>query len=137
MANHNLLIVILLMTGFSIQCAYADADLNSTIQEMQDCLKNQNCNASKSPEAEVAKQRALAAVSGNPNSAQALYEISADIMPMLIQQSSGDPAKMQLLMQKAKDDPDGFLSSLPLDLQAKIKKVAAAIESNQSVNQNP
>ncbi|MDD1606068.1 MAG: hypothetical protein LUP96_05140 [Methylococcaceae bacterium] len=112
----------------SVQNVYAEDDIISALQKTQDCLRNQTCEAAKSNAGQAADQKALAAVGGNTSNEQELYNISADIMPMLIQQTGGDSEKMQALLLKAQTDPQGFLNSLPPDIQTKIKNLANAVE---------
>ncbi len=119
-------LVVFLLAGMLVQTVYA-AD-SSALQQTQDCLKNKTCDAAKTEAGKAANQKALEAVAGNVAAQQELYNISADIMPILVQQSGGDPAKMQALMQKAQTDPEGFYKSLPADIQAKIKATASAVE---------
>jgi uncharacterized iron-regulated membrane protein len=120
--------VFLLVIGLAWQNIYAEDDTVSALQKTQDCLRNQTCEAAKSSAGQAADQKALEAVGGNAANKQELYNISADIMPILIQQTGGDPEKMQLFMLKAQTDPEKFLNSLPLDVQAKIKNIAKTVE---------
>ena len=118
----------LLVIGLAWQNVYAEDDTVSALQKTQDCLRNQTCDAAKSSAGQAADQKALEAVGGNANNKQELYNISADIMPMLIQHTGGDPEKMQALMLKAQTDPEGFFNSLSPDAQAKIKNIANTVE---------
>jgi hypothetical protein len=120
--------VCLLVIAMSVQNVYAEDDTVSALQKTQDCLRNQTCEAAKSNAGQAADQKALEAVGGNASNKQELYNISADIMPILIQQTGGNDEKMQALMLKAQTDPEGFLNSLPPDAQAKIKNLANAVE---------
>lgn len=120
--------VFLLVIGLTWQNVYAEDDTVSALQQTQNCLRNQNCETAKSGAGQAADQTALEAVGGNASNKQELYNISADIMPFLIQQTGGDDEKMQALMLKAQTDPEGFLNSLPPDVQARIKNLATATE---------
>jgi len=120
--------VFLLVIGLAWQNVYAEDDTVSALQKTQDCLRNQTCEAAKSSAGQAADQKALEAVGSNAANKQELYNISADIMPILMQQTGGDPEKMQLLMLKAQTDPERFLNSLPPDVQAKIKNIAKTVE---------
>ncbi len=121
------LFVLLLITLFTLP---ADAeDELSALQKTQDCLKNQNCESIKSNAGHLADQRALEAVGGDAARKQVLYNISADdIMPALVQQTGGDPEKMQQLLLKAQTNPEGFMNSLPPETRAKIKNLATSVE---------
>src|SRR5450631_638462 len=94
------LFVSLLVVGMSFQNVYAD-DMSSALQKTQDCLRNQNCDPAKTGVGKVADQKALKAVGGNASNKQELYNIAADVMPILVQQAGGDPTKMQAIMLKA------------------------------------
>ena len=68
---------------------------------------------------------------------QELYNIAADVMPILVQQAGEDPTKMQAILLKAQADPVSFLNSLPPEIQVKIKNAANAVEKNQVSGQKP
>jgi hypothetical protein len=123
----------LLVVGMHFQNVYAD----SALQKTQDCLRNQNCDPVKIDAGRLADQKALEAVGGNAGNKQELYNIGADIMPILVQQAGEDTTKMQAILFKAQTDPVSFLNSLPPEIQAEIKKVANAIEKNQAPGQMP
>ena len=126
----------LFLVGMSFQQASAEDDM-AALLKTQECLRNQNCDSANTNEGKSAEQQALDATAGNTNQSQELNNISADIMPFLLQQSAGDPAKMQALMLKAQTDPESFLNSLPPEIQAKIQKVASDIEKNRTPRKNP
>jgi hypothetical protein len=116
--------VCLLAVGVSFQNGYADDNANSALLKTQDCLRNQTCESINTDAGKAADLKALEAVSGNGGAKQALYNISADIMPILEKQAGGDALKMQEIMLKAQADPVEFLNSLPPDVQTKIKDIA-------------
>ena len=126
----------LFLVGMSFQQASAEDDM-AALLKTQECLRNQNCDSANTNEGKSAEQQALDATAGNTSQSQELHNISADIMPFLLQQSAGDPAKMQALMLKAQTDPESFLNSLPTGLQAKIQKVASDIEKNRTPGKSP
>ena len=130
------LFVSLFIVGMSFQNVYAD-DISSALQKTQDCLRNQNCDSAKSEVGKSADQRVLGAVGGNAGIKQELYNIAADVMPILVQQAGEDPTKMQAILLKAQADPVSFLNSLPPEIQVKIKNAANAVEKNQVSGQKP
>lgn len=130
------LFIVLLVVGMSFQNVYAD-DVSSALQKTQDCLRSQNCDPAKTDAGKMADLKALESVVGNAHNKQELYNIAADIMPILLQQAGEDPAKMQEIIFKAQTDPVSFLNSLPPEIQAKIKKVADAVDRNQAPGQTP
>jgi len=133
--------LILYVSGFlflmPIQSSFAENEMDSALQSTQECLKNQNCDAAATGEGKVAAQNALAAVQGNSEKTKELYSISAQLLPILLQQSGGDPTTMQTIVHKAQANPEAFLQSLPADMQARIKKVANDLEKNQDTGLNP
>ena len=130
------LFVSLVIVGMSFQNVNAD-DVSSALQKTQDCLRNQNCDPAKAGIGKAADQRALGAVGGNVSNKQELYNIAADVMPILVQQAGEDPTKMQAIFLKAQTDPVSFLNSLPPEIQEKIKNTANVVEKNQVSGQNP
>jgi hypothetical protein len=108
--------------------AFAESTASSPLQQTQDCLRSQNCEAAKTDTGMATDRKALEAVGGDLTKKQALYDISADIMPILEQQAGGDPAKLQEIMLKAQTDPVGFLNALPAELKAKIKNMATSVK---------
>jgi hypothetical protein len=130
------LFVSLFIVGMSFQNVNAD-DVSSALQKTQDCLRNQNCDPEKTGAGKAADQRALGAVGGNASINQELYDIAADVMPILVQQAGEDPTKMQAILLKAQADPVSFLNSLPPGIQEKIKNAADAVEKNQVSGQKP
>lgn len=127
---------ILLAATFFVQDIYAD-DLTSALQQTQDCLRNQNCAAATTAAGKEADRKLLEAVGGSAGDKQAMYNLSADVMTVLFQQTGGDPAKMQMLLQKAQTDPESFLNSLPPDMKAKIGNIASEMEKNRVSGQKP
>ena len=130
------LFVSLFIVGMSFQNVNAD-DISSALQKTQDCLRNQNCDPAKTGVGKAADQRALGAVGGNASIKQELYNIAADVMPILVQQAGDDPTKMQAILLKAQVDPVSFLNSLPPEIQEKIKNAQNALEKNQVSGQKP
>ncbi len=135
--NRLILCVSFFLFLVSFQSAFAENEMDSALQNTQECLKNQNCDAAATGEGKAAAQNALAAVQGNSEKTKELYSISAELLPILLQQSGGDPAAMQTIVHKAQANPEAFLQSLPAEMQARIKKVADDLEKNQDSGQNP
>jgi hypothetical protein len=127
MVKFKLAIGLWVVGGF-FQNGYADEGVGSALLKTQDCLRNQSCESAKTDAGMAADLKALEAVGGNIGGKQALYSISADIMPVLEKQAGGDALKMQEIIQKAQTDPEGFLNALPADLQAKIKNISNAAQ---------
>jgi hypothetical protein len=125
----SLTVVPALLFSLCLQPAWADNASTEALQKTQRCLQSQNCDSANTDAGKAADQQALDAVGGNAASKQALYNLSSDILPLLVQQAEGDPLKLQALVAKAQMNPEAFLSSLPADVQAKIKSTAATVPS--------
>jgi hypothetical protein len=123
--------VLLLGASLSFQIVLADDAVDAALRQTQECLRNNNCESATTVEGKAAAQQALSAVGGDVAKQQGLNNLAADIMPILVQQSGGDPQKMQELMLKAQTNPEQFINSLPLNLQAQIKNAAIAAENKQ------
>jgi len=82
----------------------------------------------------AADRKVLDALGGDASKKQELYDISADILPILLQQAGGDPAKMLAILEKEQNNPEEFLKLLPLELQNRIKIAATGLEKDQPLN---
>lgn len=120
--------IFLILIGPFCHNANATDELSIALQQTQECLKKQNCDSALSYAGQAADRKALEAVGGNATHKQELYNITADIMPILMQQSGGDPVKMQALMQKALNDPEAFFNSLPADTRTKISNLVHTVD---------
>jgi len=125
------------LVSMGLQHANAVEIDNAALNAAQECLKNQNCDAAKTTEGQAAEQKALAAVGGNAPNYQELHTLAAELMPILLQQSGGDPAHLQNILKNAQQNPENFLNSLPAQTQTKIKSIAATVEKNQQSGQKP
>jgi hypothetical protein len=118
-------LIAIVVVNICISVAYADdGGVAAAIQETQTCLKNRTCDAFKTEAGQATIRKVSQAVHGDAASEQVLYDLSAEILPFVLQQSGGDPEKMQVLMQ----NPEAFLKTLPLDIQVKIRNTALAVE---------
>lgn len=115
----------------SFSKSYADEVTGDALQQTQDCLRAGNCETMNTNQGKAADQKALEAVGGDQAKKQELYNISADIMPWLTEQSKGDPGKMQEILLKAQTDPEGFYNSLPADVKSKISSTASSVEASR------
>ena len=119
-----------LALSMSFQHAHAD-DASLALQETQDCLRKQNCGSATTDAGKAADRKVLDALGGDASKKQELYDISADILPILVQQAGGDPAKMLAILEKAQNNPEDFLKLLPLELQNRIKIAATGLVKDQ------
>lgn len=122
----------MLALAMSFQLVHAD-DASLALQETQDCLRKQNCGPATTDAGKAADRKVLDALGGDANKKQELYDISADILPILVQQADGDPTKMQAILEKAQNKPEEFLKLLPLELQNRIKIAATGLDKDQAL----
>lgn len=73
------------LTLIFLSNAFAD-DVTSALQQVQNCLTQQNCESLKTEAGQNANQKALDAVGGNQEKLQQIYNVSAEIMNVLFQQ---------------------------------------------------
>jgi len=121
----------LLVLALSFQQANADRR-SSALQETQDCLRKQNCDSATNDAGIAADRKVLDALGGDASKKQEVYDISADVLPVLVQQAGGDPAKMLAILEKAQNNPEDFMKLLPVELQNRIKNAATGLEKSQA-----
>jgi hypothetical protein len=131
------LFVAFFLLSMGLRVANAVEIDNAALMAAQECLKNQNCDAAKTTEGQAAEKKALAVVGGNAANYQELKSLAAEVMPILLKQSGGDPAHMQTILKQAQENPENFLNLLPAETQSKIKNIAATVERNQQSGQKP
>ncbi|MEK6626983.1 MAG: hypothetical protein AABY53_00015 [Bdellovibrionota bacterium] len=133
--------LILVLTFFSCYSLYANDDINSkALAETQKLLKNParvQKEALDTPEAKAVDKNASITARGNPQYKQEMYNISADLMPWLVEISKGDPAKMAEIMAEAQSNPAAFYQRMPAAMRAKIKSLSGAIDSDRNKNKSP
>lgn len=59
------------------------------------------------------------------------YALSADILPILMQQA-GSPEKAAQMLEDAKKNPEEFYKKLPPEIQAKISGLAGKVETRKN-----
>jgi hypothetical protein len=123
----------LLTLAMSFQPVHA-GDSSLALKETQECLRKQNCASMTTDAGKAADRKVLDALGGDASKKQELYDISADILPILLQQAGGDPAKMLAILEKEQNNPEEFLKLLPLELQNRIKIAATGLEKDQPLN---
>jgi hypothetical protein len=128
----TLLLTIVSLVFISSTFAKSEAEVNKeALKATQDLLRNK-----KEREKELNNPGAQSAVSNMRNLTQGdakleedMWSLAADVMPMLVEMTNGDPKKMLELLENAKRDPAGFASQFKGPEQAKLKAVAEKIQS--------
>lgn len=120
--------------------AQSEQSTDKALKDTQDLLRDKSQRdelIKKDSKAKAADSRVNAVTGGDSINNQKLYDISADIMPSLLQAVGNDPNKAMELLQKAQTDPEGFYKSLPPEIREKIRGVASDIEAKGSTKKSP
>ncbi len=113
---------------------------HGALKETQDFLKDKSQREvlfKKDPKAREADSKLNSVTGGDAANHQKIYEVTADIMPALMNAAGNDPTKAMELLQKAQTDPEGFYKSLPPEVRSKIRGIAADVEAKGSVKKSP
>jgi hypothetical protein len=114
-----------------------DTSAQDALKQTQDLLRNASARQQAikgNPTAEQADAR-VRNLAGPET--QAIYDLSADVMGKIVNDASGDPAKMQELLNKAMENPSAFAAQLPEAQKEKLRSIASKIESKQSAIPKP
>lgn len=71
-------------------------------------------------------------VAGNSQNLDAMYEFAARVMPKLVQETNGDPDKMQALLADMQKDPSKFKSLLTPELQRELSSIVGNVEKSKA-----
>jgi hypothetical protein len=115
-----------------------DAASSEALQKTVIDLKN-NSNRKAlikvSPDAQRADSQ-VQSLAGNAANTDAIYSLSSDIFEKIAQASGGDPAKMQEIMNQAKDNPKAFYEKyFGAQEKAKLRQVSGKISSSPTMAQ--
>lgn len=110
---------------------------NNALQQTQNLLKNSEARkgAINTEPAKAADKTAEITALGDPAAKNEVYNIAADLMPWLVEQSQGDPLKMMQLIQEAQKNPQAFLQRMPASERQKIKNLSGFIEQKKNSRQ--
>jgi hypothetical protein len=134
------LVLLLSVSFMATTVTFAGDAEDAAMKDVQDLMRSESQRAEvikQSPKAQQADSFALQAVGGDAALKNQVYDVSADIMGTIKEMSGGDAGKMNALLQKAMQNPDEFLKSLPAEQQAKIRGIANQVESNKKGSQKP
>ena len=130
---------LLLLLVINCQSLFA-VELADPLIETQKILRDSERvqqEALVTPAAKIADKNASITGLGKPENKQEIYNIAADLMPMLVEMSSGDPAKMQELIAEAYKNPKAFYDKMPITQRDKIKLLSETIDSTRTKNKAP
>lgn len=81
-----------------------------------------------------AADRALQSLAGDPQTAQQMYQLAADIFGSMGQQNGFDADKMEKVVEQGAKDPAGFANTLSPGQKDMLHKLGLAIEQKRAVH---
>lgn len=127
--------------GFCASAASSNGELDAASDEAlaktQALLRDPNQRAQATGATQQAQfvDKQAQSIAGSPENANAIYDLSADIMESLVMKTNGDPAKMKELLDQAKNDPKAFAEKLTPEQQKKLLEISRKIPLGSSKNQ--
>lgn len=127
-----------LFVFFNVLPALAqDPDVDALVKT-QNVLRNaaERQKALGTDAARAADRNADITALGNSANKEEIYSIAADLMPWLLEQSQGDPAKMSQLMQQFQQNPRAFFDRVPASQRARISALADRLERERAASKS-
>lgn len=114
-----------------------DPDVDALVKT-QNVLRNaaERQKALGTDAARAADRNADITALGNSANKEEIYSIAADLMPWLLEQSQGDPAKMSQLMQQFQQNPRAFFDRVPASQRARISALADRLERERAASKS-
>ena len=124
----NLLFLTLTFTSY-----LASAVDPSPVQKTQDALRSPQKRSEllKDEKAQATDKAALGVV-GSQKNLDEMYDIAAEILPVLMDMNQGDPEKAAQSLEEFKKDPEKFISRIPASSQEKIRALAQKVGMSMS-----
>lgn len=129
----------LTLIGFFYAAPTWAQDVNAdSLMQTQNLLRSstERQKALTTEEARAADRNAGITALGNGANKDEIYSIAADLMPWLLEQSQGDPAKMSQLMQQFQQNPRAFFDRVPASQRARISALADRIERERAASKS-
>src|SRR5688500_13050200 len=124
----KILAMFLALSLSSARAESTDAELMDAIAKTQELLRDPKARkeAATTKEAKSADDL-LESIAGNPENAQLIYELAAEVFGDLAKDAQSDPDKMAAILEEAKRDPAAFAAKLSPERRAKIKALSKKI----------
>jgi len=109
------------------------------LRKTQEVLRNQaeRHKVLKSPDAVNSAARVNELSGGDPEIEQGIWELAADLMPLLHEASGGDPAKMKQILEEARLNPQGFMNRFPSSQRSKLSELASKLAEKEKKKKRP
>lgn len=72
-------------------------------------------------------------VMGNSAVKNQMYDLSADLLDVLMKHAGNDPAKLQEALMKIQSNPEAFVKSLPPELRKKFDGIVRQVEADRGM----
>jgi hypothetical protein len=112
-----------------------DAHQQKGLQDTTNLLKSKSERDAfirKSKNAKEADDKA-GAIAGSSEGKEEIYDMSSQIFEKITQESKGDPAKMQQLLEDAQKNPEAFYNKyFTSEQKARLKKIADKSDSKKA-----
>ena len=125
------LIFIGLLLMSSLSLAEGDEDATKSTQNLLRSSKERKELIKHDDRAKEADHQVDQITGGDGHAKEEMYDISAALMPWLVEQSGGDSDKMNALLEEALKNPQKFIDSMPESERARIKAISGRLEKNK------
>jgi hypothetical protein len=125
----------------TVTLAYAeplDKASEEALGQTMDLLRTpdkRNDEIKKDPKAKAADAQ-VKSLTGNEANTEKLYELAAQVMQNLVQQSGGDTDKMMKIIEQAEKDPAGFAKTWTPEQQKLLKQLGQDIEKSKAAGKS-
>lgn len=130
----RVLICLVFLLTSSTTWAKSDTEHNQeAMKKTQELLKDptQRQKALDNPAAKQSADRVQQLTGGDAQMEQAIWEMSAELMPLLVEEANGDPKKMAEYLEKMKSNPQAFADRFPAAQKKKLQEIADKIAKKQ------
>lgn len=107
--------------------AFAESDPAKETQELLRNARERQKLIQQDPKSREADDQ-VKALAGTPENTEAIYGLAADVMGTLSKQAEGDPNKMDEILQRAMENPEGFANSFTPEQKQQLRELGMKIE---------
>ncbi len=127
-------LLILFVSSISLAQKTLDQHVQHGVQETQKLLVNpeQRKEIFGDPKANKANQDLQKLTGGDMVIDQEIWELAAELVPMLAQDGNGDPAQMIKLLDDMKRNPTSLAGKFTPEQRAKLKAIAEKIQKSKA-----
>lgn len=128
MSSNNIVATLALFISLAAPAESLDPSVLEAILGTQQTLTDPKSRekAANTPQSKAALGE-VSAVAGNAENAEAIFALSAEIFAELAKQTKGDPAKMEKILEKARNNPSEFAETFSPAIKAKLGEIAKKI----------